>query len=313
MKSKKCYLSIIVPVYNEQGNLKKLYSKLKTVTSKLKKSSEIIFIDDGSTDESLNILKSLSDVKIVVFRKNFGQTAALAAGFQNARGQVVVALDADLQNDPKDIPKLIKKIEQGYDVVSGWRKNRKDPYLTRVLPSTIANKIISFVMGIPLNDYGCTLKAYRKQVLKNLKLYGETHRLIPAYAALSGAKITEVQVNHSPRQYGKSNYNLGRVFKILFDLLTVKFLHDFSTKPLYLFGTAGILVFSFGIVIFIFVAIRVIMFQGGWISPLILLSGLMVILGFQFILIGLLAELLVRIYYETSQKNPYEVKKTINF
>jgi len=317
IKRHRYQISIISPVYNEEKNLLPLYGKLNLELNKLKLSWEIIFVDDGSSDHSLEILQKLAKndrkVKIIQFSRNFGQTAAIVAGAKQSLGNVIVIIDADLQNDPRDIKKLLEKMDEGFDVVSGWRKQRKDPFLTRVLPSVIANKIISKVVGIHLHDYGCTLKAYRREILQKVSLYGEMHRLIPAYAAFQGAKITEVVVRHNARKFGRSNYNLWRVVKLLFDLATLKFLNDFSTKPLHLFGGFGLSVFFSGVMIFIIVAVRVFFFQGGWISPLILLSGLMVILSFQFLLIGLLAEILVRIYFESHKTTPYVIRKTVNF
>lgn len=310
-------LSVISPVYNEDRNLPLFYKKLKNELGKLVLSYEIIFVNDGSSDRSSQVLQLLSDkdksVKMIEFARNFGQTAAISAGVRSAQGKVIVLMDSDLQNDPKDIKKLLEKLQEGFDLVSGWRKNRKDPFLTRTFPSTVANKIVSLVTGVKLNDHGCTLKAYKDEIIKKMNLYGEMHRLIAAYAVLNGAKIAEIPVSHHPRKFGKSKYNFWRVIKLLFDLLTVKFLNDFSTKPLYLFGAGGILVFLLGIIIFIFVTVRVVFFQGSWISPMILLAGLLVVLSFQFVLIGLLAEILVRIYFESQKNPPYVVTRKLNF
>lgn len=310
-------ISIVSPVYNEAKNLPIFYRKIVDSLKELKVEYEIIFINDGSFDKSGEVLlefaKKNKKLKVIEFTRNFGQTAAIQAGIKLSSGKVIVLIDSDLQNDPEDIKKLLLKIAEGYDVVSGWRKKRKDPFLTRTLPSLVANKLISLIVGLNLHDYGCTLKAYRREVLDNFTLYGEMHRLVPVYAAFSGARITEVIVRHHPRKYGKSHYNMWRVFKILFDLLTVKFLHDFSSKPLYLFGMTGLAVFGVGIVMFLFVVVRVILFSGGWISPMILLSGLLVVLSFQFILIGLLAEIMVRVYFESQDRKPYVVKRKINF
>lgn len=315
-KNNKIQLSIISPVYNEEQNIKLLYDKLKKVVGRLALSCEIIFINDGSNDQSSQVLAKIATTdklfKVIEFRRNFGQTSAITAGIKNTSGDIIVLIDADLQNDPDDIVKLLSKINEGFDVVSGWRKDRKDAFFTRVLPSIIANKIISRIVGVNLHDYGCTLKAYKREIIKNITIYGEMHRLIPAYAAFEGAKITEVVVKHHPRKFGKSNYNLWRIVKLLFDLSTVKFLNDFSTKPLYLFGTFGLSIFALGFLVFLFVVVRVVFFAGSWISPMILLSGLMALLSIQFILIGLLAEILIRIYFESQGKTPFSIKRTIN-
>lgn len=313
---KKCQISVISPIYNEEKNIPTLYDGLKNVLDKLGQSYEIIFINDGSRDRSSEILARIASadrlIKIIEFAKNYGQTPAITAGIKSASGKIVILIDSDLQNDPNDIPELVKHIKGGYDVVSGWRKHRKDPFLSKVLPSRVANKIISMVVGVNLHDYGCTLKAYKRDILKNFNLYGEMHRFIPAYAAQSGAKIIEVPVNHHPRKFGISHYSLWRILKVLFDLSTIKFLNDYSTKPLYLFGGIGLSFFFFAVSLFFLVAARVLFFHGGWISPMILLSGLMVVLSFQFILIGLLAEIIVRIYFESQKKSPYIISKTKN-
>ncbi len=314
--SRKSYISAISPIYDEEENVQLHYQKLSKILSILPYKYEIIFVNDGSTDGSSKLLSKIAEsdtrVKIIELNRNYGQTAAISAGIAHATGEIVVLIDSDLQNDPNDIPSMLDKIKEGYDVVSGWRENRKDSLITKKIPSVVANWIISFVLGVNLHDYGCTLKAYRKEVLNNFNLYGEMHRFIPAYAALTGAKITEIPVNHYPRKFGKSHYSLSRVVKVIFDLITTKFLHDFSTKPLYFFGTMGLMIFLLGILLFVLVTIRVIFLQGGWISPMILLSGLMIILSFQFIFIGLLAEILIRIYFESQKKTPYIVKRTMN-
>lgn len=309
-------VSIVTTVYNEEDNLKILYQELKSVLNKLNILYEFIFVDDGSIDKSITILEHLAKknkrIKVLGFKRNYGQTAAISAGIKQASGDVIILIDSDLQNDPNDIPKLLSYINKGYDVVSGWRVKRKDSFIKKILPSFIANIIISKLIGVKLHDYGCTLKAYRKSILNKFTLYGEMHRLIPAYTAMMGAKIIEVPVNHRIRQFGRSHYGLARIVNLLFDLLTIKFINDFSTKPLYLFGSIGLSIFSFGVIIFIVVTVRVIFFSGGWISPMILLSGLMIILSFQFILIGLLAEIIIRIYFESQKKQPYVISKTIN-
>ncbi|RTZ61357.1 MAG: glycosyltransferase, partial [Gammaproteobacteria bacterium] len=237
-------ISVVIPVYNEEENLKPLYGELKEVLKSLPYEYEIIFVDDGSTDGSYEILKKLAledkKVKVIRFRRNYGQTAAMYAGFQYAQGDVIITMDGDLQNDPHDIPKLLEKINEGYDIVSGWRKNRKDPFLTRILPSKIANWIISKVTGVHLHDYGCTLKAYRKEVAKNFRLYGDMHRFLPAVAKSFGAKITEIVVNHRPRIHGRSKYGIGRTVRVILDIFLVKFLNDYLNKPMYVFGSTGL-------------------------------------------------------------------------
>ncbi|MBN1506190.1 MAG: glycosyltransferase family 2 protein [Sedimentisphaerales bacterium] len=308
-------LSVVVPLLDEQDNLRPLYEQI-TQALEGRHSYECIFIDDGSTDGSFSVLRQLHDsdqrVRVIRFRKNFGQTAALSAGFARARGDVVVALDADLQNDPADIPMLVSKLEEGYDVVSGWRRKRHDKALTRRLPSRIANWLISRVTEVRLHDYGCTLKAYRREVLDQIGLYGEMHRFIPALASWSGARIAECEVNHRPRTAGKAKYGLGRTLKVVLDLMTVKFLGSFSTKPIYVFGGLGL-----------FTALMAILC--GWLvvfqklangtdmsgNPLLLLSAVLFITTVQFILMGLLAELLVRTYHESQNRPTYVIKEVL--
>lgn len=308
------YLSVIIPFFNEEKNVFPLYHKLKKILEDLGKTYQIIFVDDGSTDstfsELLKICNKDKGVNLIRLRRNFGQTSALSAGIDYARGDILVLMDADLQNEPKDIPKLLKKIEEGYDVVSGWRKNRKDPLLTRRIPSRIANKLISVVTDLRLNDYGCTLKAYRKEAIKGVKLYGEMHRFIPAYAAMKGYSVAEVEVAHNKRTYGKSKYGLLRTFKVILDLFTVRFIGSYLTKPIYLFGGIGLCLFMSGILAGIFVMVRKIVLGGIWVSPLLFITITLLIMGVQFILIGLLAEVVIRIYY-MSQKEPVYLIKDI--
>jgi glycosyltransferase involved in cell wall biosynthesis len=276
-------------------------------------------VDDGSKDQSLPKLEALAlkdphHIKVVVLRRNFGQTAAIAAGIDHATGEIIVLMDADLQNDPRDIPMLLEKIEEGYDVVSGWRQKRKDTFLTRTLPSQFANKLISSVTGVHLHDYGCTLKAYRREVITGFKLYGEMHRFIPVYANTVGAKIIEVPVRHHPRKYGKAKYGLERTFKVILDLFTVKFLNSYANKPIYLFGGTGILIILISGIILFYLFIRRVFFLVPVLeSPLFMLSSMFFILGFQSILMGLIAELLVRTYHEAQHKPTYTVKTTIGF
>jgi len=308
-------ISVVVPLLNEQDNISPLYEQItRTLTDVYK--YEIIFIDDGSSDNSFDILAKLQKtdaaIRVICFRKNFGQTAALSAGFAHARGKVIVAIDADLQNDPADIPKMIARLDEGFDVVSGWRKKRHDNAFTRLLPSKIANWLISRITGVKLHDYGCTLKVYRREVLEEIKLYGEMHRFIPALASWSGARITEMPVNHRPRTAGKTKYGLGRTLKVILDLITVKFLGSFSTKPIYIFGGLGLAsgigaIASGWIVLYQKIAHNFAMNR----NPLLVLSALLITTTIQFILMGLLAELLVRTYHESQNRPTYVIKEIL--
>ena len=311
-------LSVVIPVYNEEGNIPKLYEELKEVLERLPYDYEIIFVDDGSTDRTPQILEELSKkdphVKVIRFRRNYGQTAAMYAGFQYASGDVVITMDGDLQNDPRDIPKLLEKINEGYDIVSGWRKDRKDPFLSRILPSKIANWIISKVTGVHLHDYGCTLKAYRKEVAKNFRLYGDMHRFLPAVAKSFGAKISEVVVNHRPRLYGKSKYGIGRTIRVILDIFLVKFLNDYLNKPLYVFGPIGLLLMGLGFLIMLYLSVEKLFFGasiGG--RPLLILGVLLFLSGLQLVSTGIIAEIIVRTYYESKHDVPYRVEKVLNF
>jgi glycosyltransferase involved in cell wall biosynthesis len=278
---------------------------------------EIVYIDDGSKDGSLQVLENLArndpdHTRVVALRRNYGQTAAIAAGIDHSQGEVIVLLDADLQNDPGDIPMMLEKIHEGYDVVSGWRIKRQDTFITRTLPSRIANWLISTVTGVHLHDYGCTLKAYRREVLTGFRLYGEMHRFIPAYASSVGAQIIEVPVDHHPRKYGKTKYGLTRTVKVVLDLFTVKFLMSYANKPIYLFGGAGFLLIAASFIAMLFLvirrfALRISVFD----SPLFIISTLFAILGFQSILMGLIAELLVRTYHESQSKPTYTIRQVI--
>lgn len=305
-------VSVVVPVYDEQDNLVPLYEALAKSLSG--RNYELVFVDDGSLDSSLLRLTELQrrdpeHVRLVELRRNFGQTAAIAAGIDHSIGEIVVLIDADMQNDPADIPEMLEKIEEGYDVVSGWRVNRKDRFLTRRLPSRVANWLISRVTGVALHDYGCTLKAYRRDVLEGFRLYGEMHRFIPAYAGSVGARITEMPVRHHPRRHGKTKYGLDRTVKVLLDLLTVKFLVSYAAKPLYLFGGAGFGLIAPGVLILLFLAFRRLLLQVSVLaSPLFLPSIMLVVLGFQSILMGLIAELLVRTYHESQAKPTYSIR-----
>jgi glycosyltransferase involved in cell wall biosynthesis len=306
-------LSLVVPVYNEEENLPLLFDAITSALEPLGRAWEVIFVDDGSRDKSVSVLEGLFGrdplhVRVIEFRRNFGQTAAIAAGIDHARGGVVILLDADLQNDPADIPMLLAKLDEGYDLVSGWRKNRKDNALTRNLPSMLANGLISRVTGVHLHDYGCTLKAYRRDVLEGFKLYGEMHRFIPVFAHSVGAKITEVVVNHHPRKFGKAKYGLERTLKVVLDLFTVKFLLDYSSKPIYLFGGAGLLLTFLGLADLLYLFIRRFWGIPASTSPLLLVGVMFAIMGFQSILMGLIAELLVRTYHESQSKPTYRVR-----
>lgn len=300
-------ISIVIPIYNEEENINLLYQKIKDVMDSKNYNYEIIFVDDGSQDNSLNILREIqkNDEKVIVIslRKNFGQTSAFAAGFDYATGDVIITMDGDLQNDPEDIPKLIE-LSKEYDIVSGWRKNRKDPFISRRLPSMIANWLISKVTGVKLHDYGCSLKAYRKDVLKNINLYGEMHRFIPAVASQYGVKITEVETKHHPRKFGKSKYGISRTFKVILDLIMIKFFQSFFSKPLRAFGPIGLISFFVGIFISLKLTFEKFYYHkdiGG--RPLLILGVMLIIVGVQMLAMGILGEYLVRIYYET-QKNP---------
>ncbi|MFH2040330.1 MAG: glycosyltransferase family 2 protein [Chloroflexota bacterium] len=311
-------LSLVIPVYNEEQTLPELLEAIHKALASFDAEWEVIFVDDGSQDNSLAVLKEMAKndpkyIRVVSFRRNFGQTAAIAAGIDHASGEIVVLLDADLQNDPADILMMINKLNEGYDVVSGYRKDRKDSFITRTIPSHMANWLISKVTGVQLHDYGCTLKAYRMDVLKNIRLYGEMHRFIPVYAHAFGAKITEVEVNHHVRKFGKTKYGLERTFKVLLDLLTVKFLLSYASKPIYLFGGTGLVLILLSAATLLYLLVRRVFFSISVLaSPLFQMSAMFFILGFQSILMGLIAELLVRTYHESQHKPTYVVREKIN-
>ena len=316
-KQARSRVAVVVPLFNEVQSVPKLYSGIHKAMQSTAQAWEVVFVDDGSTDGSLQAMEVLAAkdakrVRVVALRRNFGQTAAISAGIDHSVGDVIVLIDGDLQNDPADIPLLLKKINDGYDVVSGWRKFRKDNFLTRTLPSRIANGLISRVTGVHLHDYGCTLKAYRREVLTGFRLYGEMHRFIPAYAGYVGAKITEVAVQHHPREHGKSKYGLNRTIKVVLDLLTVKFLSGYVNKPIYLFGGVGFGLAGVGVLGLIFLFLRRWLYGIGTVdSPIFLLSALFFVLGVQSILLGLLAEMSVRTYHESQSKPIYTVRYTI--
>mgnify|MGYP001041560319 CR=1 FL=1 len=310
-------VSVVVPVYNEEESIPQLYERLSAELGALGCGYEIIAVDDGSRDRSYALLRELAErderLRVVRFRRNFGQTAAFSAGFDRARGEVVVTIDADLQNDPADIGKLLAKMDEGYDVVSGWRERRQDPFLNRRLPSMIANRLISWATGVHLHDYGCSLKAYRSEVVRGIRLYGELHRFIPAIASWQGVAVAELPVNHRARQFGTSKYGIGRTVRVVLDLLTVRFLLSYGTRPMQIFGLLGLIATLLGVVV------------GGYLSwiklaygapiadrPLLLLAVLLIVLGVQFISLGLIGELIVRTYYETQQKPIYVVREEIN-
>jgi glycosyltransferase involved in cell wall biosynthesis len=305
-------------VYNETESLSPLHQGIQQALGRLPLDWEVVYVDDGSADGSLQVLEGLTaadpqHATVVVLRRNFGQTAAIAAGIDHADGDVIVLMDADLQNDPADIPMMLGKIEEGYDVVSGWRMNRQDKFLTRILPSRIANSLISIVSGVHLHDYGCTLKAYRREVLAGFRLYGEMHRFIPAYASQVGAKIIEVPVHHHARKFGKTKYGIGRTVKVILDLFTVKFLLDYANKPIYLFGGTGVVLFVLSLIVLVYLVImRLVAGEHLIRSPLLQMSVMLFILGFQSILMGLVAELLVRTYHESQHKPTYTVRRVIN-
>jgi glycosyltransferase involved in cell wall biosynthesis len=310
-------LSLIIPVYNEAQNVPILFESIQEALKPVKSMWEVIFVEDGSSDNSFDVLKSLVEtdpehVRVVAFRRNFGQTAAITAGIDHAQGEIIVLLDADLQNDPADIPMLLAKLDEGYDLVSGWRKDRKDNQLTRILPSRIANGLISWVTGVHLHDYGCTLKAYRREALEGFRLYGEMHRFIPVFAHSVGARITEMPVTHHERKFGKANYGLDRTLKIILDLFTVKFLLNYSHKPMRLFGGAGMLLSTAGGILLGYLYLRRLLQDIPVLgSPLFQLGVMLLILGFQAVLMGLIAELLARTYHESQSKPTYTIRTVL--
>lgn len=310
-------ISIIIPVYNEEENVENLQARLSEMLVGLNIDYEIIYVDDGSRDKSFLLLEKLalkdSRVKLIKFRKNHGQTAAMSAAIDVSQGEIIIPLDADLQNDPKDIPNLLDKMAEGYDVVSGWRKQRQDTLVTRKIPSMLANRLISSVTGVYLHDYGCSLKAYRADIIKDVRLYGEMHRFIPAFCALEGAKVTEIPVNHHPRVAGQSKYGLSRTVKVFLDLMVVKFLGDYAKRPIHIFGTIGLFLCLSGIfcgllTLYDKFVLSVFVHR----NPLILLAIFLFLVGTQFIMVGLLAELIIRTYHESQGKKTYTIAKTVN-
>ena len=306
-------ISIIIPAYNEEKTIKGVHQKIVEVMEKQKDAYEIIFVNDGSSDKTWEIITALSPVKGISLQRNYGQTPALDVGIQEAKGDIIILIDADLQNDPNDIPKLLNLISEGYELVSGWRKNRQDRALDRKIPSMIANWLISLVSGIKLHDYGCSLKAYRKEILKGVRLYGELHRFLPICASWNGAKVTELEVNHRPRMFGKSKYGLGRTYKVILDLMVLKFLSDFSTKPIYFFGGFSLTCFAFS-GSFALWSLYLKMFQNIDLdgTPLLIFAAVFVIVGVQFLLMGILADLVMRTYFESQDKKTYQIKESVN-
>jgi glycosyltransferase involved in cell wall biosynthesis len=310
-------LSVIVPVYNEEESVEPLVREIRSALASIGKDYEIIVVDDGSTDGTYSILARLheseSGLKIIRFKRNFGQTAALAAGLAHARGEVIVPMDGDGQNDPKDIPVLLRHLEKGFELVNGWRFPRKDPFWSRRLPSQIANSVISWLTQVKLHDYGCTLKVIRRDIARDIKLYGEMHRFIPAMAFERGARIAEIQVHHRPRQWGKSKYGFNRTFRVILDLLTVKFLLSYATRPLHIFGIIGFMSGGLGCLIGLYLSIQKIFYGveiGG--RPLLLLGALLILIGVQFISMGLLGEMLARTYHESQNKPTYVIKEILD-
>lgn len=311
-------ISLFLPVLDEVQNLRPMYAKIKAALDSLGKTAEVIFVDDGSTDDSLTVLKEIAAeddrVRVISLRRNYGQTAAMSAGIDAARGDILIPMDADLQNDPADIKRLLDKLDEGYDVVSGWRLNRQDKLISRKIPSMIANKVISWIGGVHLHDYGCSLKAYRRDVLKDVKLYGEMHRFIPIYASWAGARVAEIPVDHHARTAGKSKYGISRTIKVIFDLITIKFMARYHTKPLYVFGGFGMLVFFISMIAGVWALILKLGYDVSFIlTPLPIIAIVMLAISVQFFLMGLLAELLVRTYHESQDKAIYAVREKIGF
>lgn len=311
-------LSLFLPVLNEEENLRPMHAKISGALETLGKTAEVIYVDDGSTDKSLQVLKEIAAtderVRVISLRRNYGQTAAMAAGIDAAKGEILIPMDADLQNDPGDIKRLLDKLDEGFDVVSGWRKNRQDKLITRKIPSWIANSMISKIGGVQLHDYGCSLKAYRRDVIQDVKLYGEMHRFIPIYASWAGARVAEIPVEHHPRTMGKSKYGLSRTIKVIFDLITIKFLAAYQTKPLYVFGSFGLIAFVISVIAGILAFVLKFIYGVSFIlTPLPLIAIVLLAISVQFFLMGLLAELLVRTYHESQDKAIYSVREKIGF
>lgn len=309
-------ISIVIPVKDEEESLPILYEKIIQALCPITEHFEIIVTNDGSVDGTQKVLEELhtkdARLKIIELQKNFGQTSALAAGIDKAKGSIVITMDADLQNDPADIPKLLEKIEKGYDIVSGWRKNRKDKWLTRRVPSMIANKLIAKITNVPIHDLGCALKAYRHEVLENVRLYGDMHRYLPIYSSMNGAKVAEIVVRHHFRQFGKAHYGLSRTFKVILDLITIQFFQRFLTKPMRAFGLVGALLCITGVIVGIYLTyVKIIQGLNIGDRPLLLLAVMLVMVGIQLIGLGILGEMMTRVYFESKNKSTYTVKKVI--
>ena len=318
-------ISVVVPIFNEEENVPLLCEKLNEVMSSLPKSYEIVLIDDGSSDTSwekmLQCSRKYKHIRLIKFRRNFGQTPAMSAGFRESKGEIIITLDADLQNNPADIPKIVEQMEKGFDVVSGWRKDRKDPFINRRLPPIMANGLISKITGVPLHDYGCTLKGYRREIVQNLDLYGEMHRFIPALASWVGGAISEIPVDHQPRRFGKSKYGISRTLRVVLDLITVKFLLKYSTRPIQIFGKIGLILGSLGAIWLITMMGLHILFKFGigteamaklikspfWVTT----SFMLIFFGVQFLSMGLLAEIQIRTYHESQNKPIYVIKEIV--
>lgn len=310
-------ISIVLPIFNELESIPEMFSEIVSAMEPSGMTFEIVACDDGSTDGSVDLLKNMvagdSRLRLVVLARNFGQTAALDAGFRAARGEIIVPMDADLQNDPKDIPKLVTRLDEGVDLVSGWRIRRQDAFWTKTLPSNIANRLVSMVTGVPLHDYGCTLKAYRAVILKDFRLYGEMHRLIPAYVKWAGGKVVEEPVNHRPRKFGRSKYTMTKAVRLVLDLLTVRFLLSYSTKPLYFIGRYGLAAVGLGTLTLTWTVVKKLLYweRPLYTDPFFLASIFLFLAGFQFLFFGLLAELSMRTYFESQHKPPYLIRETI--
>ncbi len=310
-------LSLFLSVLDEEENLRPMHAKIRAALDALGKTAEVIYVDDGSTDRSLSVLREIAGeddrVRVISLRRNYGQTAAMSAGIDAAKGEILIPMDADLQNDPADIARLLEKLDEGYDVVSGWRKNRQDKLISRKIPSQIANLVISWIGGVPLHDYGCSLKAYRRDVIQDVKLYGEMHRFIPIYASWAGARVTEIPVDHHARTHGKSKYGISRTIKVIFDLMTIKFMASYQTKPIYVFGTFGVIAFMLSITAGVWAIVLKIYGTSFILTPLPVITVVMLAISVQFFLMGLLAELSVRTYHESQDKAIYAVREKIGF
>jgi glycosyltransferase involved in cell wall biosynthesis len=308
-------LTVVIPLYNEAENIEPLYSELSVALNEIGRPYEVIVVDDGSRDDSFARLRTVHERdprwRVIRFRRNFGQTAGFSAGFDAARGDVVITIDADLQNDPRDIPKLLAKIEEGYDIVSGWRVERKEPFLSRRLPSMTANRMISGSTGVVLHDYGCSLKAYRSEVVKNVRLYGDLHRFLPAVASWMGVTVAEVPVNDRARKFGSSKYGISRTFKVFLDLITVRFMLGYANRPSRMFGSVGVVMAALGVLLGVYLTVLKLLGQSIGNRPLLMLAVLLVILGVQMISMGLLAEMVLRTYHEVQNKPIYVIRESL--